>query len=335
MTQRPRMNYHNDTPGRFFGSMSDADELVHPIPDHAGFEWTETNMYGFNIPEHDIDCIVYLWHHPALKVSYGGVTIWQGFKKTHLEAEAHDFRMAMAMPAEPTDATFPTGLTVKMIKPKEEFHITFKHGLGDAELDLHLTAAMPPAVRFNSTHLTQMMKTEGTLKLQGKEYRIDGFHSRDRSWGEHRTETPMDIPPISWMVGTFGEDFAMHACAFESRDRHPEWEGLYPTLQAGNELMWGYIWDQGRLIGVTKTDHFVHRAADGLTPDRIELVIHTEEGTQYRFDGVAKSMIPQPGWPNMTYYMGLIEWTYGDRKGYGDIQNVFYGPATRRFRKDG
>jgi hypothetical protein len=120
MTQRPRFNYLNQRPDSFFGTMSDADELIHAIPPDAGFEWTETNMYGFNIPEDNIDCIVYLWHHPVLKVSYGGVTIWQGHKQTHLEAEAHDFRMAMPMPDEPTDATYPTGLTVKMIKPKDE-----------------------------------------------------------------------------------------------------------------------------------------------------------------------------------------------------------------------
>jgi len=138
----------------FFGKIADVDEKIHPVPPTAGYEWTETNMFGFNIPEHNIDCLIYLWHHPVLKVTYGGVTIWKGFKMTHLEAEACDFRMAMPMPAEPTDATYPIGLTVRMIAPQREFHLTWQHVKEDSSFDLMLTAAMPPAVRHTGIRAT-------------------------------------------------------------------------------------------------------------------------------------------------------------------------------------
>jgi hypothetical protein len=324
--------YKSSNTNDFFATMSDDDEKLHPVPAHAGFEWTETNMFGFNIPEHNIDCLIYLWHRPVLKVTYGGVTVWQGFKKTHLEAEAFDFRSVMPMPEEPTDATYPMGLTVKMIQPQKEFYLTWKHPIEDSRFELHLTAVMPPAVRHTGNHLAQVMRTRGTLVLQGKTYVIDGLHTRDRSWGEHRTEAPRDLPPISWIVATFGEDFAIHFCGFESPERHPEWREFYPSIRPGDNTLWGYVRENGKTLGVRSGDLFVHRTSDGLTPERIELALYAENGRTYSIEGTVTALVPQPGWPNMTFFMGLTEWRCSGRVGYGDIQDVNYGAHMRRFR---
>jgi len=188
-------------------------------------------------------------------------------------------------------------------------------------------------VRYNSNHLTQMMRTRGSLVLQGKTYSIDGLHSRDRSWGESRTEQPTDVPPISWMVGTFGEDFAFHVVGFESRERHPEWGDLYPTVRAGQNILWGYVRDGGLTLGVLGADSFVHRAADGLTPQRVELVVRAENGRSYEIEGRVTALVPQPGWPNMTYFMGLTQWRCAGRVGYGDIQDCNFSAHMRRFRR--
>ena len=319
----------------FFGKIADVDEKIHPVPPTAGYEWTETNMFGFNIPEHNIDCLIYLWHHPVLKVTYGGVTIWKGFKMTHLEAEACDFRMAMPMPAEPTDATYPIGLTVRMIAPQREFHLTWQHVKEDSSFDLMLTAAMPPAVRHTGNHLTQMMRTRGTLVLQGSRYIIDGLHSRDRSWGEHRSESPTDLPPIAWMVGTFAEDFAFHVVGFESPEHHPEWQSHYPSVKPAENTLWGYVRDGSRTLGVIASDLYIHRASDGLAPERIELTVRAENGVDYRLEGRVTALVPQPCWPNMIFFLGLTEWRCNGRVGYGDIQDVNQSAHMRRFRRLG
>lgn len=324
--------YTTEKRDRHFGVMTDEDEKLHPVPADAGFEWTETNMFGFNIPEHDIDCLVYLWHHPALGVTSGGVTIWKGIKQIHVEAEAFDFRSAMPMPDDPTDATYPNGLTVRMVRPQEEFEVHWRHPSEDSRFTLRLTAAMPPAVRYSGNHLTQMMRTAGELVLEGERYPIDGLFTRDRSWREHRSEAPMDLPPLGWMVGTFTGDFAFHVVGFESADRHPEWTARYPDLTADKSTLWGYVRQDGRTLGVDRATLHVDRGPDGLVPERLELEIFPEGAKMLHVIGELRGLLPQPIWPNMFVYFAFMRWHCDGQVGYGDLQQVTYGPHMRRAR---
>ena len=62
------------------------------------FTASETNYFGFNIPEHGINAEVYLWAHPRFGVTAGGVFIYQGMKRQALAADYHNYFAYQPMP---------------------------------------------------------------------------------------------------------------------------------------------------------------------------------------------------------------------------------------------
>lgn len=139
--------------------MKPGEEKLQPVPSAASFEWTETSMFGFNIPEHGIDAIVYFWMHPTFKVAYGGISIWRGVNDNQIAAAYTDYRMVMPMPEDITDCTYANGVRVKMIAPREEFEVSFDDPSSETWLRLHLKATMPPACRHNGGHITQLVES--------------------------------------------------------------------------------------------------------------------------------------------------------------------------------
>ena len=115
MSEELKLDYQNygaAARDRHFSIMQPDEEQLQPVPAGASYEWTETSMFGFNIPEHGIDAIIYFWHHPILKVSYGGIMIWRGHHANQVGCDYSDYRLAMPMPADITDCTFANGVTV-------------------------------------------------------------------------------------------------------------------------------------------------------------------------------------------------------------------------------
>ena len=324
-------NYPDIIDGNFFSAMKPEEEFIQPVPLGASHEWTETSMFGFNIPEHGIDCIFYFWHHPALNITSGGVTIWKGRNINQVECEYSDYRLAMPMPADQTNCTYANGISVRMIKPLEEFEIRFSNPDRNTSVELHLRAIMPPACRHNGGHITQAMKTSGTLVLNGTRYTIDGYHSRDRSWNESRSEASLPLSPISWTVGIVDESFAFHHVSFENPVYHPEWEGRLSTPQPG--CQWGYLWEDGQLFGVTATDQKTEIDPQTLAPVRVTSTLAATNGKTYRINGEADSITQMQCWPNMSGHFALMRWDVDGRGvAWGDLQRCMWRDAWRMLR---
>ena len=317
--------YDDEGRARHFAAlaMRPEDERLHAVPESAGFDWAETNMFGFNIPEHQIDCMVWFIYRPKLGATYGGVILWQGCKTHYLESEVFDFRAGLPLPADNTHWECPNGIRIEMTEPLVAFNISYRQPDGDIRFDLELRASMPPAMRYNGNHITQAMRTHGILSMNGTQYTIDGYYSRDRSWNEHRDEAPKSVPPLSWIAGVFGDDFAFHLTAFESPLRRPEWAGRYAAPAVGENVLWGYVWDHGRLLGIDRADLYVHRP-DHLTPVKATLCLDAHDGGRYHIDGRVIALNPAMGWPNIVTRYALTEWRCRGEMGWGDIQDVMF-----------
>lgn len=299
------------------------DETFHAIPADAQYNWAETNMFGFTIPEHQIDCMIWFVYWPKLGTTYGGLTIFKGIKAHYLESEIFDFRVALPLPEDNTDWECPNGLTIRMIEPLKSFHISYREPGGDTTFDMVTTGIMPPAVRYNGNHITQAMKCVGHLDMGGTRYPIDGYYSRDRSWREHRNEAVHDMPPLSWIAGVFGDDFAFHLTTFESSGNRPEWAGHYPHMARGENVLWGYVWHDGKLLGVKAADVFVDRP-DGVGPAGARITIETADGDSFEIEGRTVALNPAMGWPNISVNYAFTEWRCRDRVGHGDIQDCMF-----------
>ena len=174
---------------------------------------------------------------------------------------------------------------------------------------------MPAAFRPTGGHFTQAMRNKGTLRLNGADYPIDGYCTRDRSWGDERTEALLPIPPVSWHVIVFGDDLAVHVMAFDSPSGDPLLARHYPDLTDDNNFLWGYLWMKGALLGVKSCAQFTHYADDRIRPERIRLELTDEHGGVHHLNGIRRASCHMPAWPNMHPTLCLTQWEMDGRSG--------------------
>lgn len=307
-----------------FGTMTPEQEFFQPVAADAHFEALETQYFGFNIPEHDLNGEIYIWHHPVLKSTSGGFTCWRGHKKRQISADYQDYRWFMPMPDSSADYTLPNGVSIKFIEPLKSVEISFTDEARDTHLTLRMDAIMPPAVRKNGGHFTQAMRTKGKLRLLGEDMEIDGFYTRDHSWGEFRTEAPLPIPPLTWIAGTFDENFAFHLAAFDSAELHPEWDGLYEGPGVDENMRWGYVWKDGRLRNIIRCKKLTHRMDDKVLVSGIDMEFEDSEGEIYTIKGTSTASYPWMSWSNMHCAYALAKWECNGLTGWGEIQDCIW-----------
>ena len=294
------------------------DEYLHR-GESEGPELSETSFFGFNIPEAAIDCEIYHWFHPNLRMMSGGLMIFRGKKAYAAQADYLDYRNFMPWPqGDIDDVTYPTGVRIKVLKPLARFEISFRSPDGDTAFDFVSTAIMPPAGRGDGHHFVQAMHCEGELVLNGKRHCIDGFTTRDRSYGLLRSEAPHDAPPLAWGAAVFDRDLAFHFVGVDSEDLTAE------------SIRWGYVWRDGRLWDIVRMRKNTERGGDGARPTGATIELEDGGGCRHLLTARALARLPMPFWPNMVTQLTLMEYRLPDgRTGHGDYQDVLFGHFLR------
>jgi hypothetical protein len=314
-------------PSKYFGcEVPGFEKLRKPWPESAPFDLVETSYYGFSIPEENIHCEIYHWAHPKFGVTSGGVMIFRGKKSRAIDADYTNYINFQPLPDDITDCTYTDGLAIKMVGPSE---FVFSYNDSEANTSFEFTAKgiMPPAFRPTGGHITQAMRTTGTLTLRGQRYDFDSYFTRDRSWGDPRAERRLDIPPIGWHVGAFGDDLAFHVCSFDSANWNPVISEKYPGLAEGKHHIWGYIWKNGKTLGVKTCEKVTRHGPDGLAPDIVELKIIDEYDAVYSLHGTITCALPINVFQNMSsFHFCLTRWVMDgeSRVGWGDTQQAVY-----------
>jgi hypothetical protein len=220
-----------------------------------------------------------------------------------------------------TSFKLPNGYGVEVVRPLEEIRVTYEDAARGNEFDVTLTAIMPPAMLPSGMHFEQAMRTRGSLTLRGEKHVVDGFHMRDRSWGETRPESPRLAPVVHWLTPVFGEDFAIHACAFEDPAQGPIWEGLVDfsaeKVAAYNR---GWVWRDGELTALESVVLTCEwdRALGYPTSYQVELT--DLAGRSWTLTGTLVAGSSSTLWPNIFSPILMFRWECDGKAGYGDSQ---------------
>jgi hypothetical protein len=182
-------------------------------------------------------------------------------------------------------------------------------------------------------HLEQPMRTRGWITLAGQRYEVDGTTVRDRSWGQLRREFHVDAPPLMWTNGVLGSDLAFGTTAFDTPDRHPEWEGLM-SIPGGDPLRAGWVYRDGEYSPAVSVSKRTFRNETTLFPESIELAIHDAIGNTMDLHGTVTAVTDWRPWHNMSTIFGLVRWECDGREGWGDLNDVLYQPYASRFAGD-
>ncbi|AMN45898.1 hypothetical protein ACG33_01985 [Steroidobacter denitrificans] len=325
----------NSLAGRPLGTAALADEFLHPPALSGHYSATETSYFGFNVPEHALNGEIYIWFHPILKIMSVSVYIWRCFHASTLSCDYVNHYHYLPFPdGDIGDYTIDEiGLRIRVLEPLRTVQIEFRDAERDVELSLLLRAIMPPAVRPGGFHFTQAMRTSGTLRLHDERFTIDGWFTRDRSWGQERRETSRLIPPFTWMAGVVDDDFAFHVLAFDSVDGAPDWLSRYQLADFEN-LVWGYVRQDGETQPLIAARKSTRRGADGLSPTGYSLVLRDAAGVSHEIHGEVRARMPWQTWQNINVHFCQTRWHCARGIGWGDSQDIQQNDFIHHFARN-
>lgn len=317
-----------------FGTYKIEDEEIHDnlLHTHKHHALTETQYFGFCVPDKSIHAFLYLWYHPNLDVVSAGPMIFKGKKSISLASELIDYRQyvpASQLGKKLTDFRLENSYAVKMIEPGRKFRLTYDDPSRKNAYDLTYTAVSDPMVWASGRHFEQVMKVEGDLYLRGEHHEVEGFNIRDRSWGEARLETPMAGPPAVWSVGTFGEDFAFNVTAFDDPQRDPMWKDQLPHPEKSFKFGWMIV--DGEPVIIANSSNVVGYDPATLMPDNIQLNITDIRGRDYVVTGTVTARVPFNTWLNARVPVCQTRWECNGRVGWGDIQECQWNDFLEAF----
>jgi len=321
-----------------FGKAKPIDDYYHGKMGITGSTLTETWCWGFQHPETNTHCFIYIYMHPNVGSVTGGLWVHRGTRPHAMFADFHDMHSNMSDDIfdEDRNIRLANGLRVEFLDPMKQQRITYRHEGRRFAIDLTFTAFMDAAMRSNNKHFEQGMHVTGTCELDGEVMRIDCLYNRDRSWGELRPEITLSVPPYTWMNGLFSKDFVFNVGAHDDPARNPEWAGRF-EVAPDKIVKDAWIWRDGKLLKLPKVSKITERDAN-LFPVRSVIHAEDEEGRAFEFVGEVTATVPWSPWHNCHCHIGLARWTSPqfDGIGWGETQEVQWndylrlcGPAPR------
>lgn len=309
-----------------------------------------THYHGFAIPEHKIGVFIYIRYQPVFNLATAGTCIFQGMDNdSPLEVEHSNFVLTNPYPEFVDNAVEVNGLRVHFIEPGKKIHIQYKSKDGKVSYDIVQTAVSPLMPRgfvvpSEAMHTKTGMKPGGSeqtmhcvgkLHLNGRDFDVDCYPARDRSWRQTRTEDDVPTtPPFSWSPMCFGEDLSFNSVGVEDPNSNPIWEGVYAFPKSKPSHHYGWVVVNGEARNLTTVKRHVseyHPTLHAATKQTIEAV--DEKGQVYRFKGEAVAMANLPAWPNLFFVDSVYCWTdERGRKSYITYQEGWYA-KNHRFRK--
>lgn len=311
-----------------FAAITAEDELLHPERNALvqADSLTETQYFGFSVPEAGIHSFNYLWHHPNLHVLSGVTWVWSGIKLNAVSAELCDIRTYMndsALKDDLHEYRLDSGYGVKILEPLRRFHLSYADPVRDNAIDLIYEAIAEPVMFGDGNHFEQPMHVKGELVLRGQRHAVDCFNVRDRSWGKPRPETNQTMPPISWMTGIFHRGLAFNCTVCDQASSNPELSGAF-ALPDAKTLFGGWIQRDGTLGRVMQARKRVERSPGALLPMRIDLQLRDEHGRVLDLRGELIASCPWQSWGNTISNISMMRWECEGHVAYGDCQEALW-----------
>ena len=326
-----------------FAQVVPADDLLHANEVDAPFERVETYLLGFNVPEADINCNIYLLWHPAFACMSAHVFVNQGARVFGHQLESAYFNEHLYLPAATEPGRFDLRLgsltmAIAIDEPFEHISIRMCDEARDFRLDLECRAALPPVGRPGGHHFTQLMRNRGELVLAGVPHAIDSFYVRDRSWGYQRPEQPENAPPYRWMTGWTQDGDGFVIAWLDTAmmgEAYADWRGQTDMARAANKwehggatpsvtLRSGWISSGGEVRGVRSVSIACEAdPEDARVTHAIMLDVTDAKGDMHRISGRVRQSYPKMYWGTMLTWMHFVDLEWNGRPGHGDLMDTF------------
>ena len=269
----------------------------------------ETSYFGFNVPEHDLSCVIRHRFHPAFGLVSGGVILVRGEVENAAFADYIDYQAFMPMTRNDLDdLVYPSGVRVRVVEPLERVELTYVPPSGRLQLELVQEALMPAAGRPAGGFI-QAMRTRGEFALDGERIEIGGYFTRERCWSVVPPEDEVATAPLAWVSAAFDSDLALH---FSARDGN--------CLER-ETLSWGYVWRNGEMRPLEAAWMRTIRRNDGAVPEGVEVRLLDACGETYELIGETRARAPLNVQPDALDQMCLMRFRLDGRHCHGDFRD--------------
>jgi hypothetical protein len=198
--------------------------------------------------------------------------------------------------------------------------MTYSDPVRKNSVDLHFKGVAPPIMFADGNHFEQTMKVTGELVLRGKRYDVDCYNVRDRSWGKPRQETIQPLPPMSWVTGTFNDNFSFNCNMLDCVEGNPELKGTPFALTADKALNAGWLYRDGKVGNIVRATKRVGRAPGTFLPITLDFEATDDLDRTFRVQGKLVSSLMQTAWQNIDIHINLMRWECEGMVAYGDCQ---------------
>ncbi len=293
------------------------------------YTWAETYYLPISIPEERLFAHVYVCVRPVLGCMSNDVRVMGSVSDTEFELLHIGSHFHLPAPERFSQLHSPQGLSVVAVRPPRDYRVDYV-GADGTEIhvdmlgimdpfDIHDPAQNPLAGRTEAEklartsmgsgykgHFDMHCRTRGTMKVRGREYRVDIVDRLNHSWGP-RPE--MDIPPMNSLWAQFGEErgFRLHL-------------HMDPSRPTGDDQRFahGYMLDKGEAIALTDAQAVTTRI--GIVPVSVQLLLTDIKGRQHRLRGIPLAGAPWRAYSTSVTWCGLMEWEHEGRIGHGSFQ---------------
>lgn len=308
--------------------MITATDLEYHTPEGADHEWAETYFLPIPLPKEHLLVAVYVVVRPVVGVMTNDIVVYSALADNRFEMAYLDVHQHLPAPKRFSDIDSPSGLKIKACKPPTEYRIDYV-GYDDTEIHVDWKGIMEPwdihdpkhsprvyaseAERMAGTsmssgyrgHFDMTGRVTGTIKLRGKELRVDAIDRMDHSWGE-RNE--MTVPSMNSISVTIGEDFALRLLA--------RLDVGAPT-SSNQKLAHGYVLDHGELHSLVDMELLTTRAGSVVTG--MDMKVTDVRGKVFHLHA-----LPDVGAPWMAYggsvcFIAMMRWVMNGRVGHGVV----------------
>jgi hypothetical protein len=310
---------------RPLGSLVSPADLVFHQPAEGDPTWTETNWFGFFVPEATLRGSVYALFRTNLGVVRVAVSAYSRPCQSVLDLDYVDDRAHLPIPPDDLDDYhLANGLHVRMTKPLEEWTVHYE-GRSGTVFDLVLAAHSPPVATAESAvegagpgyavfnrpspgsgaptgHIDQTMWVTGEVRLGDTVHAVDFPSNRDHSWSPRR-EWGHNLCG-NFDEGHFGRDLSFHV---QTRN---------DPLDVGR-VTHGYVVRQGTTLGLKAG--VGHYGYDGWRIDRLSYELEDAAGRSYRITGVPVAWTADllGGSYSVT---AMVRWEWEGAVGWGDYK---------------